>query len=78
MKTEKEHIETYLDDELIAQFDDKRADSGKAALTVQGIEAHFDNVIITGTEIPDNGTGDFAVHCTGKLAITWATLRTTP
>lgn len=76
IKAEKEHIETYLDDKLMAKFDDVRADSGTAALSANGVVAHFDNIIITGPQIPDNGGANFTVDSKGKIAAIWANLKT--
>jgi len=76
MTLQKNHIEAYLDNELIAEWDDKSEDSGKIALVGYGIEARFDNVVITGDEIPDVGPGGYAtVEQTGKLATMWGSIK---
>jgi hypothetical protein len=74
MTLEKEHIEAYLDNELIADFDDKSEDSGKIGLGAKCIEARFDNVVITGPEIPDGGPG-FAVTSQNRLATMWGSIK---
>ncbi len=74
MTLEKGHIEAYLDNELIAEFDDKSEDSGKIGLGAKCIEARFDNVVITGPEIPDGGPGS-AVTSQSKLATMWGSIK---
>jgi hypothetical protein len=37
MTLKKDHIEAYLDDELIVEFEDKSEDSGKIGLGGKGI-----------------------------------------
>lgn len=80
MILEKEHIEAYLDDKLIARFDDKGESSGKVALDVGGIEARFDNIVITGPDIPDGGSWDESKHerpvnLQDKLATIWGSIK---
>lgn len=70
------HIEAYLNNELIAEWDDKSEDSGKVGLHAKGIEVRFDNVVITGDEIPDVGPSGYAtVEQTGKLATMWGSTK---
>jgi hypothetical protein len=74
MTLEKDHIEAYLDNELIVEFDDSSEDSGKISLGGKCIEARFDNVVITGPEIPDGGPG-FAVASQSKLTTMWGSIK---
>jgi hypothetical protein len=77
MVLKKDHIEAYLDDKLIMQFDDQAESSGKVDLIVWGLETHFDNVVITGPSISDGGSS-FDVTTQNKLATIWGWIRSTP
>jgi len=77
MVLKKDHIEAYLDDKLIIQFDDQAESSGKVDLIVWGLETHFDNVVITGPGISDGGSS-FDVTTQNKLATIWGWIRSTP
>ena len=76
MTLAKDHIEAYLDNKLIAEWDDKSLASGKVGLRGYNMEARFDNVVITGDDIPDVGPSGcttveprgHAVEPTGKSA----------
>ena len=67
---EGEHFEFYIDDDLTGSFDDNSYPSGTIWLTVRNAHAHFDDLVITGPEIPDGGPG-FAVTYQNKLATMW-------
>jgi len=73
MTLAKDHIEAYLDNELIAEWDNKLVDSGKVGLRGTDIEARFDNVVITGDEIPD--VVPSGVELVGKLATMWGSTK---
>jgi hypothetical protein len=66
------NFESYIDGELMASISDSTLPTGRLGLSVYGGVAHFDNVVITGDDIPDNTT---AVSRQGKLATTWGRLR---
>lgn len=70
----KEHIEAYLDDKLIKEFDDNTEISGRADLIVWGIETHIDNLVVTGPDIPDGGSS-FSVDSRYSLASTWGDIK---
>ena len=74
MVLEKEHIKTYLDDNLILEFDDSSEKSGNINLISWGLETHFDNVIITGADIPDGGSLK-SVDAKRKLTTTWSNIK---
>ncbi|MEO2005607.1 MAG: family 16 glycoside hydrolase [Candidatus Poribacteria bacterium] len=65
---------TYLDGELISEFVDDTGPLGKVALHVNGLEAHFDNVVIVGDDVPDGGSLR-PVDSGGKLTAVWASLK---
>ena len=68
----EENFEFYVDGELILSFSDLRASAGCVALNAGGCLAHFDNVVITGDDVPDNSS---AVSAPNKLAATWGQIR---
>ena len=73
-------IRTYVDDELIFDFETKPEEppKGKVALHALAMEAHFDDVIITGPGIPHGGSwveSAHAVESEGKVAVTWAKMK---
>ena len=71
---EGEHFEFYINDELIGSFDDDSYPSGGIQLGVTNTHVHFDDVVITGPEIPDGGPG-FAVTPQSKLATMWGEIK---
>jgi hypothetical protein len=69
---DEDNFEFYIDGELMASLSDSRFPTGRVLLQTNGCVAHFDNVVITGDDVPDNTT---AVSISGKLATTWGQLR---
>ena len=67
-----DNVEFYVDGELVASLSDSHFSTGYVDLDVNGSLAYFDNVVITGDDIPDNSSAVFAL---GKLATTWGQLR---
>ena len=68
----EDNFELYIDGELMASMSDSRFPTGRVGLQANGCLANFDNVIITGDDVPDNTA---AVSASGKLATTWGQLR---
>jgi hypothetical protein len=68
------NFEFYIDGELIASLSDSRHPTGRVGLAVNGAVAHFDNLVITGDDVPDN-SGPSAISASGKLATRWGQLR---
>ena len=64
-------LKFQIDDEVFTVTDKNPIKSGKAGLIVSGAQARFDDVKITGSNIPDGGPGTLPVEPSGKLAITW-------
>ena len=77
---EGEHFEFYINDELMGSFDDDSYPSGGIELGVSNTHVHFDDVVITGPEIPDGGPGGvrMSVHQENTLITTWGTLKQKP
>ncbi|MBC8230596.1 hypothetical protein H8E77_13695 [bacterium] len=46
------HYEAFIDDKQICEFQTNLPESGGAGVFVANCEVHFDNVVITGDEIP--------------------------
>jgi len=47
-------FEFYIDGRLVASYTDDRFPTGRVGLFVAACEAQFDNIIITGDDVPDN------------------------
>ena len=71
----EDSFEFYIDGELMASMSDSRFPTGHPMLQVNGCLAHFDNVVITGDDVPDNSLETAAVSAIGRLATTWGQLR---
>jgi len=67
------HFDVYLDDALVTAFDDDTVASGRARLLFGKARVHFDDVIITGDEIPDGGPS--ALEPKSKLVTTWGKMK---
>jgi len=69
-------ISFYIDDELHYQRTDDLHPSGGVFLFAYDSITEFDNVVITGDDIPDAGpSGGHAVQPEAKLATTWGRLK---
>ncbi|MBC8233328.1 sigma-70 family RNA polymerase sigma factor [bacterium] len=73
MTEEKEIIKCYLDGELVLELN-KRYAAGVVGLYSWNMRAHFDDFVVTGTDIPDGGPG-FPVNRQAKLANTWGRIK---
>jgi hypothetical protein len=62
----------YIDKELVLKSEDNHFPSGKTDLMVNGAIASFDNVVITGDDVPDKY---LSVKLAGKLAEAWGWIR---
>ena len=63
----------FGDDVLICETERQVPDRGAAGLTVRNAEVHFDDVVITGPNVPDVGL--LSVNSTDKAAATWAQIK---
>lgn len=68
-------LKFQIDDEVFTAIDPNPIKSGKAGLEVSGAQVRFDDVEITGSNIPNGGPGTLPVEPSGKLAITWGKLK---
>ncbi|MFC1716035.1 family 16 glycoside hydrolase [Candidatus Poribacteria bacterium] len=71
------HTEFYLDDELVGEFGYAELRSGSVGLVVSNALVHFDDLVVTGPDIPDGGPGvvSFSVRPKDKLAAVWGKLK---
>ena len=68
-------IKFQIGDEVFTTTDDNPIKSGKTGLVVSGAQARFDDVEITGSNVPNGGPGALPVASIRKLAITWGQLK---
>lgn len=69
------HFEFYIDNELIAEFDDQRYPAGRMGLYVFKMKAHFDNIVIVGEDIPGNDSVEASVKQRDKLSAKWGEIK---
>jgi len=65
-------FEFYIDGELAASLSDLHYPTGRIAMYVYGLAAQFDNVVITGDDVPNNAS---ALAPQGKLATVWGQMK---
>jgi predicted DNA-binding protein YlxM (UPF0122 family) len=65
----------FIDDKKILTFNEGRITEGKVGFGGGGCKARFDNVVITGPNVPDAGPSGLAVDTAGKLATTWGQVK---
>lgn len=68
----EDSFELYIDGELMASMSDSRFPTGRPGLQANGCLANFDNVVISGDDVPDSTA---AVSTSGKMATRWGRLR---
>ena len=68
-------IKFKIDDVVFTTVDADPIKNGKAGLIVVRAQARFDDVEITGSNIPNGGPGTRPVEPSGKLAMTWGKLK---
>ena len=68
-------IKFKIDDVVFTTVDANSIKNGKAGLVVSNAQARFDDVEITGDNVPNGGPGTLSVELNGKLAITWGKLK---
>ena len=68
-------IKFKIDDVVFTTVDADSIKNGKAGLVVSNAQARFDDVEITGDNIPNGGPGTLPVEPSGKLATTWGKLK---
>ena len=67
-------IQGFIDGELMCEFNDPRYPSGSVGLGVAGVEVMFDDFMVTGPGISNNGS-DFSVTSKGKIAAAWGDIK---
>jgi hypothetical protein len=66
------NFEFYVDGELFLSFSDPSLPAGRIGLSASSCIAHFDNVVITGDDVPDSLS---AVVSQDKLATSWGEMK---
>ena len=66
--------EMFIDKEHICDVRTDLPDKGAAAVGARNSKVHFDNVAVTGDDIPDKDLG-LSVEPKAKLTTTWATIK---
>lgn len=67
----------FIDGENILTFNEGQLANGKVGFGALGCKARFDNIVITGDDVPDAGPSGFWVEPKDKLPITWAKIKDT-
>ncbi len=62
----------YIDGELVLQITENRFPAGKVSLHINAAIVSFDDVVITGDDVPDKY---LSIEPKGKLSIVWASLK---
>ena len=70
-----DEISFCIDDELQLKRNDNLHLSGGVTLYAYNAIVEFDNVAITGEEIPDGGPSGYAVDPEARLATTWGLIK---
>lgn len=76
VEAQNQTFRAFLDDELAFEFNDDRLETGRLGLTMRYMQAHFDDVVITGDDVPDRGQPFVvSVDPKAKLTTTWAAIK---
>lgn len=78
-----DEFQFYIDDELVLEYEDSTFAEGKIGLAAAfgTTTIHFDDVVITGDDVPDMDMNlfaedmDFSVEPKGKYTTTWAAIK---
>jgi len=65
----------YVDNNLISSFNSGNISTGRVGINIGGCTAEFDNIVITGDDVPDVGPSGYAVKPKSKLTTTWGRLK---
>lgn len=74
INVEKDLIKCFVDDIEVCEFHDGTFTSGLVGIAVSGIRATFDDLIVTGPNIPDGGPGH-SVNPSRSSVTTWANIK---
>jgi hypothetical protein len=77
LSVEGNKYQFYVDDVLQKEFILHGYESGGVMIGVGGCVAYLDNVVITGDDIPNGGSGVMAVQPEMKLTVIWGGLKFT-
>ncbi|MBM3235111.1 sigma-70 family RNA polymerase sigma factor [Candidatus Poribacteria bacterium] len=65
----------FIDGEKVIRFNQERLVKGKVGFGAGGCKVRFDNLVITGPNVPDAGPSGLAVESAGKLTNTWGRIK---
>lgn len=66
----------YVDDVPVTSFNSRDIPTGRVGICIGGCVAEFDNIVITGDDVPYAGpSGLFSVKPKDKLPMVWAKLK---
>ncbi|MFC1713844.1 hypothetical protein ACFL6S_09255 [Candidatus Poribacteria bacterium] len=68
-----DNFEFYIDGELMASLSDTHLPTGPVSIAASGCLAHFDNVVITEDDVPDDTNS--AASSSDKLAASWGSIK---
>ena len=71
---DRNRYQMFIDNNRICEILTDLPDKGAAALGARNCEVYFDNVVITGNDIPDKDLG-LSIEPKAKLANTWGSLK---
>lgn len=71
---DKNGYQMFIDDKKVCETNNKLVNTGLATIGARNGVFHFDNVIITGDDIPDRNLG-LSVQSQGKLTTTWGQIK---
>lgn len=74
INVEKDLITGFVDDMKVFELRDGTFTSGLVGIAVIGIKATFDDLVVTGPNIPDGGPGH-SVNPSRSFVITWANIK---
>jgi hypothetical protein len=65
----------HVDGKLTSSFNSAQIPTGRIGITIGGCIAAFDNIVITGPDVPDAGPSGYAVNPKDRLATLWGHIR---
>jgi len=70
-----ENFQFYIDDVLVDSFKSNNIPTGRVGICIGGCTAEFDNIVITGDDIPEVGPSGYEVSPKCKLVTVWSSIK---
>ena len=70
-----DNVQFYIDDVLVDSFKSNDIPTGRVGICLGGCTAEFDNIVITGDDVPELGPSGYGVSSKGKLPAVWGKIR---